>query len=76
VVFVGINKEENEMRVIFAAVIVAAGIGFMSANPASAAPANGSAVAGTSQRTDVVVHVAQGCGRWHHRNHWGHCVHD
>jgi hypothetical protein len=64
------------MRVIFAAVIIAAGIGFVSAYPAWAAAANGSTVAGASQRTDVIIHVAEGCGRWHHRNRWGRCVHN
>jgi hypothetical protein len=23
-----------------------------------------------------VIYVAGGCGRWRHRNRWGHCVHD
>jgi hypothetical protein len=21
-----------------------------------------------------IIHVAGGCGRWRHRNRWGHCV--
>ena len=64
------------MRIIFAAVIVAAGIGFASVYPVSAMTANGKAVAGASERTDIVTDVSGGCGRWRHRNRWGRCVHD
>jgi hypothetical protein len=64
------------MRTILAAVIVAAGIGVVSVYSASATPASGSAVAGASQHTDLVIDVAGGCGRHHHRNRHGHCVPD
>jgi hypothetical protein len=64
------------MRAILAVVIVAAGICFVSGYSASATPANGSAIAGASQNTDIVTDVSGGCGRWRHRNRWGRCVHD
>jgi hypothetical protein len=64
------------MRVICAVLLMSAGLGLVGACPASASPANGVALAGASQRTDIVIDVAGGCGRWHHRDHRGHCVHD
>ncbi len=62
------------MRAIFAAVVVATGVGVLGAPGASAAPANGAAIANASQQTDYVTDVAGGCGRWWFRNRWGRCV--
>jgi len=64
------------MRAILAAIVFAAGIGFVGASSASATPANGLAIVGASQHTDLLNQVRDGCGREHHRNRWGHCVCD
>jgi hypothetical protein len=63
------------MRAVLAAIIIAAGIGFVSAYSASATPANGLAIAGASQHTEQLLQVKDGCGRGRHREH-GHCVGD
>jgi hypothetical protein len=62
------------MRAILAAVIIAAGVGALGVAGASAAPANGAAIAAAAQSTDVVTDVAGGCGRGWFRNRWGRCV--
>jgi hypothetical protein len=44
------------------------------ASTASAAPANGAALAQAAQQVDqVITQVRQGCGRGWHRNRWGRC---
>ena len=55
------------------AMLVATGFGLAAASGASAAPANGSAIAELGQRTDPVIQVREGCGRGRHRN-FGRCV--
>ena len=55
------------------AMLVATGFGLGAASGASAAPANGSAVAELGQRIDPVIQVREGCGRGRHRN-FGQCV--
>jgi hypothetical protein len=60
------------MRVILAAVIVAAGVGML-ASGASAAPANGAAIATASAQTSAVQSVMGGCGRGWHRGPRGGC---
>jgi hypothetical protein len=64
------------MRHMIAAIVVVAGASFLGTMGASAAPANGNAIVQTSTQSDHVIHVSGGCGRWHHRDRWGHCVHD
>ena len=55
------------------AMMVATGLGLFAASGASAAPANGAAIAELGQRTDPVIQIREGCGRGRHRN-LGHCV--
>jgi hypothetical protein len=54
-------------------VLVATGFGLVAASGATAAPANGSAIAEVAHRTDAVIQIRDGCGRGRHRN-MGHCV--
>src|ERR1700741_3725980 len=51
------------MRAILAAVVVTMGIGLLGATSASAASANGAAIAQAAQDTSQVVQAAGGCGR-------------
>jgi hypothetical protein len=62
------------MRTILAAVTIAAGVGALGVSVASAAPANGAAIAAAAQGADIVTDVAGGCGRGWFRNRWGRCV--
>ena len=62
------------MRVILAAVIVAAGVGMLASSGASAAPANGAAIANASAQTSTVQSVMGGCGRFRHRTPRGFCA--
>jgi hypothetical protein len=64
------------MRHIVVAIVVVAGASLFATVGASAAPVSGKAIAQISGQTDHVIQVSGGCGRWHHRNRWGHCVHD
>ena len=64
------------MRHIIAAIVVVAGASFFVTMGASAAPVSGKAIAQITGQSDHVIKVEGGCGRWHHRNRWGHCVHD
>jgi hypothetical protein len=61
------------MRRIALAMLVAAGFGLMGASCASAAPANGAAIAELGEQTDQVIRVRDSCGVGRHRN-WGYCV--
>jgi len=61
---------------IMAAIVVVAGASFFAAVGASAAPANGKAIAQMTGQSDQVIHVAEGCGRHRHRDRHGHCRHD
>ena len=61
------------MRAILAAVVVTVGVGVLGAVSASAAPANGAAIAQASQDTSQVVQAAGGCGRGWHRGPYGGC---
>jgi hypothetical protein len=71
-----VQQEETHMRHIIAAIVVVAGASLFATVGASAAPVNGKAIAQITGQSDQVIKVEGGCGRWHHRNRWGHCVHD
>ena len=64
------------MRLIMAAIVVVAGASFFATLGASAAPANGKSIAQITGQSDHVIQVSGGCGRWRHRDRWGHCIHD
>jgi hypothetical protein len=55
------------------ATLVAAGFGLVSGSGASAAPANGAAIAELGRMADHVTLVRDSCGRGRHRS-FGHCV--
>jgi hypothetical protein len=74
--FVSFNRRKTHMRHIIAAIVVIAGASLFATMGASAAPANGKAIVQITGQTDHVIKVEGGCGRWHHRNRYGHCVHD
>ena len=59
------------MRKTALAMLIAAG--FVGASGASAAPANGAAIAELGRQTDQVIQVRELCGLGRHRN-WGRCV--
>lgn len=61
------------MRAIFMAVVVAAGLGILGASSASAAPANGTAIATANADNSQVQSVMGGCGRGWHRGPRGGC---
>jgi hypothetical protein len=61
------------MRRITLAMLIAAGFGLVGASGASAAPANGAAIAELGHQTDEVVQVRESCGLGRHRI-WAHCV--
>jgi hypothetical protein len=65
--------EDIKMWGTAVAMLVATGFGLGAASGASAAPANGSAIAESGQRIDPVIQIRQGCGLGRHRN-LGHCV--
>ena len=61
------------MRRIALAMLVATGYGLVGTSGASAAPANGAAIAELGRQTDQFIQVRESCGLGRHRN-WGHCV--
>jgi hypothetical protein len=61
------------MRKTTLAMLVAAGFGIVYGSGASAAPANGAAIAELGHWADHVIQAREGCGRGRHRN-LGHCV--
>jgi hypothetical protein len=61
------------MRKTALATLVAAGFGLAGACGASAAPANGAAIAELGHLADHVMQVREGCGLGRHRR-LGHCV--
>ena len=61
------------MRAIFTAVIFAAGLGILGVSGASAAPANGAAIATANADNSQVQSVMGGCGRGSHRGPRGGC---
>jgi Spy/CpxP family protein refolding chaperone len=69
----GHAHRRTEMRVILAAFIVAASVGTLASSGASAAPANGAAIANASAQTSTVLSVMGGCGRGWHRGPRGGC---
>ena len=62
------------MRNLMIAIVMAAGASLIGATVASAAPANGKAIAQAADHASYVTDVAGGCGRGWHRNAWGRCV--
>ncbi len=61
------------MRETSLATLVVVGFGLVSACGASAAPANGGAIAKLGHLADQVMQVRDSCGRGRHRR-FGHCV--
>ena len=68
-----IQQEENDMRQIVLAVIMAAGVGLMGISGASAAAANGHAISQIADHSGQITQVRDGCGRGRHRGPHGHC---
>ena len=62
------------MRYLVLAIIAAAGVCFVGAQGASAAPANGQATLNAADHVSSITAVAGGCGAGWHRNRYGHCV--
>jgi hypothetical protein len=62
------------MRYIVLAIVIAVGVGMVGIGGASAAPANGQAIAQAADQASSVTKVWGGCGRGWHRNQWGRCV--
>jgi len=62
------------MRNLMTMIVIAAGLSLVAAATASAAPANGQAIAKASDRASYVTDVAGGCGAGWHRDRFGHCV--
>ena len=56
------------------AMLVAGGFGLFGALPASAAPADGAAVAKLGHQSGRIIQVLGNCGRGWHRSRWGHCI--
>jgi hypothetical protein len=63
----------NGMRHIVLAIVLAAGVSLIGSVAASAAPANGQAMAQAVKQTDQITPAAGGCGRGWHRGRYGHC---
>ena len=61
------------MRHIVLAIVMAAGVSLIGILAASAAPANGQAIAQAIKQTDQITPAAGGCGRGWHRGRYGHC---
>jgi hypothetical protein len=55
----GISDRRNEMWSTARAMMVATGFGLVAASSASAAPANGAAIAELGQRTDPVIQIRE-----------------
>jgi hypothetical protein len=64
------------MRHIVLAIVMAAGVSLIGSISASAAPANGHAIAQAVKQTDQITPAAGGCGRYWHRGRYGHCRHN
>jgi hypothetical protein len=62
------------MRYLMIAMVMAAGVSLIGAGGASAAPANGQAIAQAADHSSSITNVAGGCGAGWHRNRWGRCV--
>jgi hypothetical protein len=62
------------MRYIVLAIVMAAGVGLVGIGGASAAPANGQAIAQAADQASSVTKVRGGCGRGWHRDRFGRCV--
>jgi hypothetical protein len=63
------------MRRIALAMLAAAEFGLVGASGASAAPANGAAVAELGHQTNQIIQVRESCGLGRHRSlNSGHCV--
>jgi hypothetical protein len=62
------------MRYLMIAIVMAAGVSLIGTAVASAAPANGQAIAQAADHASSITDVAGGCGRGWHRNRWGRCV--
>jgi len=67
-------EEESNMRNLMTMIVMAAGLSLVGAATASAAPANGQAIAKASDHASYVTDVAGGCGAGWHRDRFGHCV--
>lgn len=61
------------MRYLVIATVMAAGVSLLAAAGASAAPANGPAIAQQADHSSVITDVAGGCGRGWHRGPRGGC---
>ena len=61
------------MRHLVLGLIVAAGLSVVGSFDASAAPANGQAIAQAADQASSVTDVAGGCGRGWHRGPHGGC---
>jgi hypothetical protein len=66
--------EGSNMRYLMIVVVAAVGASLIGSVAASAAPANGRAIAQAADHASYVTDVAGGCGRGWHRNAWGRCV--
>lgn len=62
------------MRQLMIAIVMAATASLIGSAAASAAPANGQAIAQAADHASYVNDVAGGCGPGWHRNRWGRCV--
>jgi hypothetical protein len=69
-----LNAEGSNMRYLLVAIVMAAGAGLIGTTAASAAPANGQAIAQAADHVSYVNDVAGGCGRGWHRDRFGRCV--
>jgi hypothetical protein len=69
-----LNAEGSNMRYLLVAIVMAAGAGLIGTATASAAPANGQAIAQAADHVSYVNDVAGGCGRGWHRDRFGRCV--
>ena len=61
------------MRHLVLAIVVAAGVSLIVVAGASAAPANGQAIAQAADHASNTIEVRDGCGRGWHRGPHGHC---
>jgi len=61
------------MRHLVLAIVMAAGVSLIGVAGASAAPANGQAIAQAADHASDITQVREGCGRGWHRGPHGHC---
>jgi hypothetical protein len=61
------------MRYLVLAVVLAAGVSLIGIADASAAPANGQAIAQAADHVSNTLDVRGGCGHGWHRGPHGHC---